>query len=225
MKNELMIFGNGEISEIVSRYFIKENKFNILGYIVDDENMNESTFLKKPIIAKSEFFSKYNFNDFNIHIAISYKKLNQNRYKIYNEFKSKKFNLVSFISKKINCGENVSFGNNCFIQENQTFQDNVIIGNNVMIWSGNHIGHGSVISDHTYISSHNVISGHVKIGERCFIGVNSSFKDFIEVGDDCLIGMCAKIMSNIKSNSVVIEEPSKIFNEDTRQAKYIKNRI
>lgn len=225
MKNKLMIFGNGEISEIVTRYFKKENKFSIQGYIIDDKNISESVFLKKPIIAKSEFFSKYNFKDYNIHIAISYNKLNFNRYKIYSEFISKNFNLVSYISEKISCGENVRFGNNCFIQENQTLQDNVLIGNNVMMWSGNHIGHNSIISDHTYISSHNVISGHVKIGKRCFVGVNSSFKDFIEIGDDCFIGMCSKIMSNVKSNSVVVEGPSKIFEEDTRQAKFIKNKI
>ncbi len=223
--NKIFIFGNGEISEIVSSYFNKENKFDILGYVVDDDKFKEKKFLNKNVITKSDLFKNFNPQDIKIHIAISYSNINKNRYKIYKELKKNKFNFVSFISDKINCGSNVTFGENCFIQENQTIQDNVIIGNNVIIWAGNHIGHGSKIGNHTYISSHNVISGHVSIGERCFIGVNSSFRDFITVGDDCLIGMCSKVMSNISNNSVIIEEPSKVLDGDSRQARFIKNKF
>lgn len=223
--NKILIFGNGEISEIVTTYFLKENKYEIIGYVVDDDYLKEEFFLKKPVMPKSEFFKKFLSDNVMIHVALSYRNLNQNRYRIYNELKQLNYNFVSYVSDKIVCGENVKFGNNCFVQENQTIQDNVTIGNNVIIWAGNHIGHSSKIGDHTYISSHCVISGHVKIGKRCFVGVNSSFKDFIETGDDCIFGMCSKVMTNIKPNSVLVEEPSKIFDGDSRQAKFLRNKI
>jgi acyl-[acyl carrier protein]--UDP-N-acetylglucosamine O-acyltransferase len=86
----------------------------------------------------------------------------------------------------------------------------VKIGNNVMIWSGNHLGHGCEIKDHAYLSSHICISGHTVIGERCFIGVNSTFKDFITVGNRVFVAMGAAVTKNVNDDAVVIGAQSSI---------------
>ena len=50
----------------------------------------------------------------------------------------------------------------------------VTIADNVVLWSGNHIGHHSTIGANCFISSHVVVSGFCRIGEACFMGVNST---------------------------------------------------
>ena len=76
--NKIFIFGNGEISQMVSYYFKKENKFDILGYVVDDDKFRENSFLKKKIITTSELITEYSSKDIKLHIAISYTNLNKN---------------------------------------------------------------------------------------------------------------------------------------------------
>ena len=131
------------------------------------------------------------------------------------------YNLVNYISSKSIFWNDLKIGDNCFVLENQTIQPKVKIGNNVMIWSGNHLGHGCNIDDHTYLSSHICISGHTKIGKRCFIGVNSHFKDFINIGDDVVIGMGSNVNKDIDSGSLVIGSKSEILSKDNLITKKI----
>ena len=75
----------------------------------------------------------------------------------------------------------------------------------------NHLGHGCTIKDHTYLSSHICISGHTVIGERCFVGVNSTFKDFINVGDRVFVAMGALVTKDIEDDSVILGPKSTIL--------------
>ena len=91
-----------------------------------------------------------------------------------------------------------------------------------MLWSGNHIGHGTSIGDHTYLASHVVISGNCKIGKRCFFGVNSTLKDYLEIGDDCFISMDASITKDLNNGSVVLPAKSNYFESNDELAIKIK---
>jgi acetyltransferase-like isoleucine patch superfamily enzyme len=91
-----------------------------------------------------------------------------------------------------------------------------------MIWSGNHLGHGCKIKDHTYLSSHICISGHTIIGERCFIGVNSTFKDFITVGNRVFVAMGASVTKNIADDAVILGPKSTIIEGDDPVAAKLK---
>jgi len=93
-----------------------------------------------------------------------------------------------------------------------------------MLWSGNHIGHGAKIRDHAYVSSHVVIAGHCDIGKRCFLGINSTIKDFTKIGDDCFIAMNASVVSNLNNGSVALGTSCKVFKHDDKRAKLIKKR-
>ena len=86
----------------------------------------------------------------------------------------------------------------------------------------NHIGHGTSIGDHTYLASHVVISGNCKIGERCFFGVNSTLKDYLEIGDDCFISMDASITKDLNNGSVVLPAKSNYFEGNDELAIKIK---
>jgi sugar O-acyltransferase (sialic acid O-acetyltransferase NeuD family) len=225
MKKKLIIYGNGDIAEIASNYFNNSIDYNIECFAVDDDHHDQNTFLGKPLIKFSNLKKNYSSDIYYIHIALSYKELNQIRFNKFNIFKNLNYKFASYISDKIICGINVKFGENCFIQENQVIQDNVTIGNNVIMWAGNHLGHSTKVGSQTYLSSHVVIAGHVEIGERCFFGVNSTVKDFVKIGDDCLIGMSSKVMSNIKSGSIVIERASEIIDSKNKIAKMLKKKL
>jgi acetyltransferase-like isoleucine patch superfamily enzyme len=47
-----------------------------------------------------------------------------------------------------------------------------------------------------------VISGNVKIGPYCFVGVNATFRDGINVAPKCIIGAGAVILKDTQEQGV-----------------------
>ena len=218
----LIIFGNAEIAELAYFYFTNDSDYEVVAFTVDDKFIETDTFLDLPLIPFSEIAKKLPPDENNMHVALSYSKLNQLRQEKYLQAKNSGYKLVSYICSKSVVWGDLVIGDNCFILENQTIQPTVEIGNNVMLWSGNHIGHGTVIRDHTYVASHVVISGNCDIGERCFLGVNSTIKDFTKVGDDCFITMDASIVRDLENGSVALGALGTIFKSDDKRAQTIK---
>lgn len=224
MNNKIIIFGTGEIASLAYFYFSNDSNYKVVGFTADDQFIKEDHFCDLPLIPLSDLRKSFPPDSFMAHVALSYNKLNQIREQKYFLMKKIGYKLVNYICSKSIMWSDLSVGDNCFILENQTIQPGVKIGNNVMIWSGNHIGHGTIIDDHTYLSSHICISGHTKIGKRCFIGVNSTFKDFSEVGNDVFITMGVKVAKKVSDGSIVLSNSSSIFDSDHNLSKKLKKK-
>jgi sugar O-acyltransferase (sialic acid O-acetyltransferase NeuD family) len=221
---KLVIFGTGEIGELASFYFTHDSEYEVVAFTADDEFVQSETFAGKPVVGTSRVVERFPPDQYDMHVALSYRKLNQIRQEKYELAKQLGYKLPSYICSKSVTWPDLSVGDNCFILENQTIQPTVKIGNNVMLWSGNHIGHGSVIEDHAYLASHVVLSGHTVIGERCFLGVNATVKDFTRVGKDSFITMGALITKDLPDGSVILGSQSTVFEADTKQAQVIKKK-
>jgi len=222
MKKEIILFGTGEIAELVYFYFTNDSEFKVVAFTADKDHISEGSFKGLPLIPFEDIENIFPPAKYGMHVALSYNKLNLIREQKYFEAKAKGYELVSYVCSKSVFWKDIAIGDNCLILENQTIQPTVKIGNNVMIWSGNHLGHGCVIKDHTYLSSHICISGHTVIGERCFVGVNSTFKDFISVGDRVFIAMGALVAKDVASDSVILGPKSTVLGADDELAKKLK---
>lgn len=225
MAKPIIIFGTGEIAELAKFYFSNDSHHEVVGFTVDDDFVSQDKFLGIPVIPISEIVSKYPSNQFDAHVALSYKNMNKLRESKFNLMKDLGYHLVSFIASSTPVWPDFKHGENCFILEKQTIQPFVSLGENVMLWSSNHIGHGSSIGNHTYLSSHVVISGHCKIGERCFFGVNATVRDFTNIGNDVLIGMMANVNKNITDGSVVLGQTSQVIESTDRRSNAIKRAL
>ena len=222
MRNPLIIFGSAEMAELAHFYFENDSEYRVVAFTVDDSFMQGDSFQGLPKVPFSEVMRRFPPAEFDMHVALSYAKLNRLRQDKYQQARTAGYRLASYVCNKSVTWPNLMIGDNCFILENQTIQPGVRIGNNVMIWSGNHLGHSTEIGDHTYIASHVVISGHCKIGERNFFGVNSSLRDFCTIGDDCFIAMGAAVVRDMPNGSVALAPSSEVYKEDDRRAISLK---
>lgn len=222
MSKKLLIFGCGEIAELAFFYFSKDTSWEVHGFICDDLYYENDVFMGLPCIPYSSL-DNYPCDEYAVHVALSYSKLNRTRQEKYQVIKDLGYELPSYVSSKATVWSS-DIGDNCFILEDQTIQPTVKIGNNVMLWSGNHIGHGSVVRDHVYIASHAVISGHCDIGERTFIGVNSTVKDFTKIGADCFIGMGVNVTQTCSDGSVILPAKSAVLSSADPLAIKIKQK-
>ncbi|MCD4679460.1 MAG: acetyltransferase [Bacteroidales bacterium] len=224
MKKEILIFGTGEIADLADYYMTNDSDFKIVAFTADKEFIEADSYKGRPVVPFEEVVNKYPPEKYGMHVALSYSKLNLIRQQKYEQAKKLGYELVSYVCSKSVVWPDLSIGDNCLILENQTIQPTVKIGNNVMIWSGNHLGHGCNIKDHTYLSSHICISGHTIIGERCFIGVNSTFKDFINIGERVFVAMGADVTQDVPDDAVVLGSKTSIFKiEDNLAQKIRKN--
>lgn len=222
MKKPVIIFGSAEIAGLAKFYFENDSDRKIAAFTVDDDYATSEQFQGLPLVPYSKIVDRYPPSDFDMHVALSYVRLNQLRQQKYEQAKASGYKLISYVSSKSVVWPDLSVGDNCFILENQTIQPTVRIGSNVMIWSGNHLGHGTEISDHSYIASHVVISGHCKIGERSFLGVNASVRDFCAIGDDCFVAMGAFVTRDMPSGSICLAPKGELYAKDDRRAVALK---
>ena len=222
MSKKLVIFGTGEIASLAKFYFENDTDYKVSAFTVDDDFVHSTSFENLPLIAFSDLRNRYPPSEYQMHVALSYTKLNKLREEKYEQAKLAGYQLASYVSSRATFWPDLSIGDNCFILEDQTLQPTVKINNNVMLWSGNHIGHGTSIGSHTYFASQVVISGNCTIGERCFFGVNSTCADFLTIGDDVFVAMGASIAKNVKSGSVVLAAKSTILGAEDRAAQKIR---
>jgi|688.fasta_scaffold545608_2 sugar O-acyltransferase (sialic acid O-acetyltransferase NeuD family) len=222
---KIIIFGNSEIADLAHYYFSNDSQFEVVAFTIDDCYIKNDTFNQLPLVPFSKIEKEFPPKEYLIHVALSYKKLNKLREEKYNLCLSKGYEFATYLSSKSIFLNDINLiGRNSFILENQVIQRGVHIGNNVMIWSGNHIGHNTKIGDHTYISSHVVISGNCTIGRRCFFGVNSAIKDFIDIEDDCFVTMGSNITKDMKKGSISINSKTEIYDNNSKISKIIKKK-
>ena len=177
-----------------------------------------------PLIKVSSLKKKYPATNYSAHVALSYRKFNRIREEKFLLLKGLGYHMASYNCSKSVYWDDLLIGENCLILENQTIQPGVKIGNNVMIWSGNHLGHASIIKDHVYISSHVVISGHCEIGERSFLGVNATLKDFVKLGPETFVTMSATVAQDSPGGDVILAARSALFENGSETAEKIKDK-
>ncbi|MDB4020719.1 acetyltransferase [Litorivicinus sp.] len=206
MKKSLVIFGAGKIAELAHYYFSNDSQYDVKAFSVDGSFLKSNSFQGRPVVPFEDIINIFPPDDYNIFIAISYSRLNEDRKEKYLQSKNLGYQMPSYVSSKATVLNDHKIGDNCFILEDNTIQPFVSIGNNVTIWSGNHIGHHSIIRDHSFISSHVVVSGGVTLGESCFVGVNATLRDHVSIGPKCVIGAGARILKDANEGSVFMEK-------------------
>jgi len=219
---ELCIFGTAEMAELADYYFAYDYGLNVSKFVVDDAFVEGGVFLKRPVLSWSEFVSAHTPQSTAVHVALSYRQMNDVRAAKFEQVKRAGFEMPSYISSKAVSWPDLTYGANCFVLELQNLQPRVVLGNNVMLWSMNHIGHGSVIKDHAYLASGITVSGHVTVGEKSFIGVGAQIRDFVTIGSQALIGMGASVTKDVGDGEVVLGAQSTILTASDNTSERIK---
>ena len=129
MTKPLIIFGTAEMASLAKFYFTHDSDHKVIAFTADDEYVVEDKFEGLPVIPFGEIKKRYGPDQFMMHVALSYMKLNQLRAAKYEQAKAAGYRLVSYISSKATTWPDLNIGDNCFILEDQTIQPTVTLGN------------------------------------------------------------------------------------------------
>jgi sugar O-acyltransferase (sialic acid O-acetyltransferase NeuD family) len=217
MKKDLVLFGDSAFAQIAYEYFTHDSSYRVVAFTVHQEYIQGDSLNGIPVLPFETIEKRFSPEDVDMHVALTYNKLNRVRMNVYAQAKQKGYTLANYVSSRSFVWKNVVLGDNVFIFEDNTVQPFVRIGSNNVFWSGNHIGHHSVIGDHNFISSHVVVSGFCTIGDACFIGVNATMANNIQVGKDSFIGAGALITHSIPDGAYVKGPSSSVEPRTTYQ--------
>ncbi|BBO34142.1 acetyltransferase [Lacipirellula parvula] len=207
---DVVIFGVKDFASLAHFYLRHDSPHRVVAFTVHREFLPaEVEFEGLPIVALEDLEQRYPSSQVSAFAPMSHRKMNRLREGIYNDLKSRGYELISYVSSRATTFPEQQIGDNCFILEDNTIQPFAAIGDNVVIWSGNHIGHHSTVESHTFITSHVVISGHCRIGKYSFLGVNATLKDQITLGEGTLIGMGANITKDTEAWSLYKADATK----------------
>ena len=213
----VVIFGAGDIARLAHFYFRTDSEHEVVAFVVDPEHRKSDTFLGLPLVDTTSARERYGPGEHVMFVALSYARMNRARAAKYEQMKTAGYRLVSYISSRCTYLSETPPGDNCFILEDNTIQPFVTIGSNVTLWSGNHIGHDATIEDHCFITSHVVVSGHVRIRSYCFVGVNATLRNSIELAPATLVGAGAVIMKNTREKGVYLPPRAELFGKTSDQ--------
>jgi sugar O-acyltransferase (sialic acid O-acetyltransferase NeuD family) len=220
----LIVFGSQEMALLARFYFEHDSEYQVTAFTVDDAYVTSKELEGLPLVPWSEAVTRFAPGDYDMFVALSYQGLNKLRAEKFAQARAAGYRLATYICSRSVTWPDLKTGDNCFVLENQTVQPTCQLGHNVYLWSGNHIGHGSVIEDHVYLASHIVVSGHCRIGERSFVGVNATLRDFITIGPDCFIAMDASVTQDMAPGSVALGQPAAIHAGDDKVARMLKRK-
>lgn len=190
---QVIIFGNNDFASLANFYFKHDTSITPVAYCVDGDYLTESIVDDLPVIATEEIKKTFPPDEYCFFVPLADNKLREQK---SNMVKKWGYQLTKYVSSKATVFG--SIGDNCFIMENNVIQPFVTIGDNVILWSGNHIGHHSTIDNNVFFASHVVLSGRCIVRRYCWLGVNATIRNNIELAEGTFVAMGACVYKNTK---------------------------
>jgi sugar O-acyltransferase (sialic acid O-acetyltransferase NeuD family) len=105
--------------------------------------------------------------------------------------------------------DDIIIGEGSFIGSNSIITCNVEIGKHAILNRSNHIGHDCRIGDYFSSMPGSIVSGNVNLGNKVYLGTNSSIREKITICDNVIIGLNTGIVKDIKDSGTYVGCPVK----------------
>lgn len=213
MKPTLAIIGAGGHGIAVSDTVIKQDKYNLIGFIDDVHKIGEKINGFPVISPIKDFLDKQPLNvaswmgvDY-LFIAVGD---NYSRKKIASKITH---NYATIIHPSAIIGGGTKIGPGTFISANATVGARSTIGWHVIINTAANADHENIIWDYASLGPHACTGGRVCIGDCTAIGLNAVIQQQINIGKHSVIGSCSYVNKDIGNNLVAYGTPCKVVRE------------
>jgi len=202
---DLIIVGAGsfarEVLLLVKRINEREKKWNILGFIDDNNRALDGIKCDYSIIGSICNWTPQGNEVFAC--GISNPKAKEH---VVNKLKSKNAVFETLVAPHARLGDFVDIGEGVVVL-GDSIGSCAVLGNFVSIM-GSMIGQDSVIGDYSTTTGYANIAS-AKLGKRVFVGSHAVVLNRLSVGDDAVIGAGSIVIRNVKAGTTVFGSPAK----------------
>jgi len=203
----LAILGAGHLGQQIAHFAISDQQYNHVVFF--DDFSKEKKIKDWDIIGtSSDIVSSYKnnlFQEFILGIGYNYLDTKQ---RLFNQF----YGVIPFgriIHSSCIIDPTAKINEGTVLYPGVIVDANVKIESNVLVNLGCCIAHDSTIGHSSFLSPRVAIAGFVDIGQRCILGINSTFKDNIELGNEIQIGAGTVVVKSLKEKDIYIGVPAR----------------
>ena len=201
---KLVIFGTGDVAQVVHYYFTHDNEHEVVAFTVDAHLRHADTFLNLPLLDFEDLAATHPPGESLLFVALSHAAVNKVRSSIYRKVKTAGYALASYVSSRATVFDRDAVGENCLIAEGNVIQPFTSIGNDVFLWPSNVIGHHAQLEDHCFVSSNVTIGPHCRIGNHAFLGLSCTVRNGVRIAPETVIGAGAVVMQDTIEQGVYL---------------------
>lgn len=163
--------------------------------------VNLTCFVDDNFLTKDSLpLSLFDPEEFDVMIAISN---SQDRNEIVNRL-PKETKYFSFIHPTALIMGDVEIGEGSFIGAYSILTTNIKLGSHSLLNRANHIGHDCVIGDYFSAMPGSIVSGNALIGDRVYLGTNSSIREKLKITNDVTIGLNTGVVKSIAESGIYV---------------------
>jgi sugar O-acyltransferase (sialic acid O-acetyltransferase NeuD family) len=188
-----LIGNGGHAREVQAQMSIELFRF------VSDEYWKEGDSKLLPL-------SKFNPDEYVVMIAVANSKDREDIVKSLPK-ETQYFSFIHPTAQLMN--DDIIIGEGSFIGANSIITCNVEIGKHSILNRANHIGHDCRIGDYFSAMPGSIVSGNVNLGNKVYLGTNSSIREKITICDNVTIGLNTGIVKDISLYGTYIGQNTK----------------
>ena len=163
--------------------------------------VNLTCFVDDNFLTKDSLpLSLFDPEEFDVMIAISN---SQDRNEIVNRLPNET-KYFSFIHPTALIMGDVEIGEGSFIGAYSILTTNIKLGSHSLLNRANHIGHDCVIGDYFSAMPGSIVSGNALIGDRVYLGTNSSIREKLKITNDVTIGLNTGVVKSIAESGIYV---------------------
>ncbi len=219
----ILLFGGGLHCSYCIDIIRKENKYNILG-IVDSEKDIDSELFGYKVLGRQEelkeLIVRYEINAGLITIGD-----NWSRKIVYDQIRKQipDFKFVNAIHPSVIIGMNVEIGVGLVIMAGCIINPNSTIGDFCFFATGAQLEHDCTMGDFSSISAGVITGGKVQIGKFSAITLGVIIMDRLVIGENTVVGSGSLVTKNLPDNVLAYGNPARIIRSRNPAEKFLKS--
>ena len=207
---DLIIIGVGgvgrEAALIAEEINEQSKQWNILGFVDDNKDVQNTYINGYPVLGKSDYLQNYD-KEVYVVCAISNYKVKK---RIISKLKANSnIKFATLIHPSVKLNKHIKIGEGCIVYQNVIMTVNIEVGDNVIISPKCGIGHDSVIDDYVTLLWNVNVSGNVKIKEGATMGSGSTVIQGLTIGEGSFVGAGACVIRDVEDNKTAVGVPTR----------------
>lgn len=207
---DLIIIGVGgvgrEAALIAEEINEQSQEWNILGFVDDNESVQNTYINGYPVLGKSDYLQNYK-EEVYVFCGISNYKVKKKIISKLKENQNIKFATLIHPSVKLN--KHIKIGEGCIIYQNVIMTVNIEIGDHVIVSPKCGIGHDSKVHDYVTLLWNVNVSGNVDIKEGATMGSGSTVIQGLTIGEGSFVGAGACVIRDVEDNKTAVGVPTR----------------
>jgi len=209
---KIAIVGIGNYSDIYFRMLSDVKRYEVIGFIVDDEYLNGAvSHMKLPIICNTKSIDK--LKRLKVESIFCPIGNNKRRLEILSYYRNNGFRTPKYISNHAHLGDDCTIGEGVYIMPGANIMGKCKIGQFSIISQGVNIAHHTEIAEGVFCAMGSNIGGCLKIGAMSFVGMGATVVTKAKkVGKEVTVGAGAVVINEVEDYHVVAGVPAKPLN-------------